>query len=108
MSAFIDCQASRASSTEPSSSIVVVARIPVENHGLQDAAHDLAAARLGQHADEIQLADHRDRSELLADGVEYRLLQAPARLLAMFQQHERGDDFATCFVGAPDDAAFGH
>src|SRR5579864_6170829 len=40
-----------------------VARIPAENDRLEHAAHDLAAPRLGHHAHEVQLPDHRDRTE---------------------------------------------
>src|SRR3979411_2239851 len=40
-----------------------VAGILVQDHGLQDAPHDLPAPRLGQQVDEVQLPDHRERSE---------------------------------------------
>src|SRR5215831_18652830 len=39
-----------------------VAGIAIEDHRLQHAAHQLPAARLRQHADEAQLADHRNRT----------------------------------------------
>ena len=38
-----------------------VAGVALLGHGLEHAAHDFAAARLGQHVDEVQVADHRDR-----------------------------------------------
>src|SRR5205085_10364260 len=52
-----------------------VAGIPVQDHGLQDPAHDLSAARLRQHVDEVQLADDRQRPELLAHRREELRLQ---------------------------------
>src|SRR5437868_12305864 len=39
-----------------------VAGIRVQDHRLQDAPHDLPAARLRQHVDEVQLADDRERA----------------------------------------------
>src|SRR5437867_12288711 len=42
-----------------------VAGIAIEDHGFEHPSHQLAASRLWQHADEVQLADHRDRAELM-------------------------------------------
>jgi hypothetical protein len=39
-----------------------VAGIPVLNNGLEHATHDLAAARLGNHIDKVQFADHGHRA----------------------------------------------
>ena len=52
-----------------------VAGVAVEDDGLQHATHDLAAAGLGQHADEVELADDGDGAQLAADRVEQRLPQ---------------------------------
>src|SRR6267143_4604201 len=52
-----------------------VAGILAEDHRLEDAPHDLAAARLRQHVDEVELADDRDRSELGTDRREQLLLE---------------------------------
>src|SRR5262245_27916228 len=40
-----------------------VARIAVEDHGPQHAAHDLSASRLRQHRHEVELADDGHRPE---------------------------------------------
>ena len=66
---------------------------------LEDAAHDLAAARLGQHVDEVELADHRDRAELAAHRGEQLLSQLVGRLVALLQHDEGGDHLAAQLVG---------
>src|SRR5215467_9827804 len=52
-----------------------VSRLATERHGLEHAPHDLAAARLGKHVDEVELADDGDRTELLPDRLEELLPQ---------------------------------
>src|SRR5512134_3445250 len=52
-----------------------VARIAIEDHRLQDAAHQLSASRLGQHPNEVQLSDHRHRTQLTTDRVDHGLAQ---------------------------------
>src|SRR5437588_5192594 len=59
-----------------------VARIPVQDHGLEDPAHDLAAAGLGEHADEMQVADHRHGAELAPDHVHQPAFERVGRLVA--------------------------
>src|SRR5262245_24706565 len=39
-----------------------IARIVIENHCLEHPTHDLAAPRLGKHADKMHLADHGQRA----------------------------------------------
>src|SRR5512145_1147402 len=75
-----------------------IARLPIENHGLEHPAHDLAAARLRQHADEVQIADDGDRAELAPYGVEQRLPQLRRRVVAELEQHESGDHLASQLV----------
>src|SRR4051812_19763880 len=50
-----------------------VAGIAIEDPRLEHAAHQLSAARLRQHRDEVQLADHGDRAELVPHRVDHRL-----------------------------------
>src|SRR5688500_5095762 len=84
-----------------------VARILVEDDGPEHTAHDLAAARLGQHGDEIQLADDRHGAQFAPHRVENLAPQRLRRRVAVLQQHERGDYLATRLVRPADDAAFG-
>src|SRR5438552_9447399 len=69
-----------------------VAGILLQDHRLQDPPHDLAAARLGQHVHEVELAYHRQRSELVA----HRRDELPAELFLrpppLLQYNERADD----------------
>src|SRR5262245_53567419 len=39
-----------------------IARVVIEDHCLEHPTHDLPAPRLGQHADEMHLADYRQRA----------------------------------------------
>src|SRR5687767_3902220 len=45
-----------------------VADVLAHRHGLEHPAHDLAAAGLGQPADEVAVGDDRHRTQFLADG----------------------------------------
>src|SRR5690349_11995221 len=56
-----------------------VAGIPIEDHGLEHAAHQFAAARFRKHAHEVELADHGHRPELAPDGVDDRRAQFRGR-----------------------------
>src|SRR5205814_7450434 len=62
-----------------------VAGILVQDHGLQHAPHDLPTARLRQHVDEVQLADDRERPELLAHGRKQLGLEGVGRGAALLQ-----------------------
>src|SRR5258708_37725096 len=84
-----------------------VARVFTEDHGLQDAPHDLPAPRLRQHVDEVQLADDRERPELPAHRREQLGLERVRRLLSLLEDDERGDDLAAQLVGATGDAGLG-
>ena len=84
-----------------------VARIAVEDDRLEDAAHDLAAARLGQHVDEVQLADDRHRPQLAPYRVEQLLAQLLRRLMPLPEHDERGDDLAAQLDRAAGDARLG-
>ena len=71
------CHACLASSTEPSSSMVVMSPgFFILGHRLENTPHDLAAARLRQHVHEVQLPYDRDRTQLVTHLVEQRLASA--------------------------------
>src|SRR5437016_6332980 len=84
-----------------------VARVFAEDHRLQDAPHDLPAPRLRQHVDEVQLADDRERPELLPHGREQLGLQRVGRRVALPQHDERRDDLAAKLVGPSGYAGLG-
>ena len=100
----------RASSTEPSSSIVVMSPgSRSSDDGLEHAPHDLAAARLRQHAHEVQLADDRHRRPARGGRV---ASSSPAQLVG----RRRGPCLSTTNAaitsprsssGPPDDARLG-
>src|SRR5256885_2208447 len=69
-----------------------VAWVPVQDHGLQDTPHDLAGARLRQHAHEVQIADDGDGTELAAHGVEQLAPHRVGWRSALLEHDERGDD----------------
>src|SRR5438093_2502371 len=83
-----------------------VAGILAEDHGLQDTPHDLSAPCLRQHVDEVQLADDRERPELLPHGREQLGLQRVGRRVPLPQHDERRDDLTAKLVGPPRDAGF--
>src|SRR4029077_8372095 len=72
-----------------------VAWIFVERDGPQYAPHDLAAARLREHGDKVEVADHCDRTHLAADRFEERTAQLGARLETLLEHDEGGDDLHT-------------
>src|SRR5438093_7095141 len=78
-----------------------VTGILAEDHGLQNAPHDLPAARLRQHVDEVQLADDRERPELLSHGRDQLGLQVVGWRFPLPQHDERGDDLAAKLIGPP-------
>src|SRR5258708_23372282 len=84
-----------------------VARVLVEDHGLQDAPHDLPAPRLREHVDEVQLADHRERPELLPDRREELSLQRIRWNVPLPQHDERRDHLPAELVGPAGDAGLG-
>src|SRR5439155_20719284 len=71
------------------------------------AAHDLAAAGLGQHVDAVQVADHGDGAKLAADGGEELLAELGGEVVALLQDDEGGDDLAAQLVGPAGDAGLG-
>ncbi len=110
MSARMSDQAERASSTEPSSSMVVMSpgsRSSVT--AFEHAAHDLAAARLGQHVHEVQISPMTATGpSSLADRVEQLLPESGRREVPLPEHHERRDDLAAQLVRAAGDARLGH
>jgi len=50
-----------------------IPRIMVEDHRFEHTAHDLATPRLGQHANNMHLADDRQWTQFAAHGVEQGL-----------------------------------
>ena len=53
-----------------------IARVVIEDDRLEHPTHDLAAARLGQHADEVHVADDRQRAQIAAYRVEQGCLSS--------------------------------
>src|SRR3989442_1765583 len=84
-----------------------VARVLVEDHGPQDAPHDLPAARLREQVDEIQLADHGQGSEVGADRREELFLERLRWLVPLLQYDERGDHLPAKLVRPAGDAGLG-
>src|SRR5215470_6114382 len=60
-----------------------VAGLLAEGDGLQHPAHDLAAARLGEHVHEVQLADDRHGAQLVPHRVEELLAELVGALLPL-------------------------
>ena len=71
-----------------------VARVLAENDGLENAAHDLAAAGLGEHVDEIDVVDDADRPQDFAHGGDKLLAELVGGLEFLAQDDESGDDLA--------------
>src|SRR5207245_3470709 len=85
-----------------------VARVFVERDGLQDAAHDLAAAGLGEHADEVQIPDDRNRPELPPHRLQQLSPQVVRRFGTLSQDHEGRDHLHAYWIRAAGDPRLGH
>src|SRR5207248_10360777 len=81
-----------------------VSWVLVEDHRLEHAPHDLSAPSLRQHVDEVELADHRERTEVVPHRRKKLFLQLVRWLATLLQNDERGDDLAAEVVGAAGDA----
>src|SRR6266540_5591793 len=85
-----------------------VARRDVQSDLLEHTAHNLAAAGLWEHGDEVQLTDHRHRAELPAHGGQQLRAQRIGRLMTLLERHEPADHLAAQLVGPTRDTGLGH
>jgi hypothetical protein len=52
-----------------------ISRVEVQDHCFEDAAHDLAATRLGQGVDDVDVADYDYGSQLVPHRIAQRTVQ---------------------------------
>jgi hypothetical protein len=79
--------------------------VRVKDDCFEHPTHDLAASRFGQHADEVHLADHRGRPELVPNRIDERLAQFRRWRVAVLEQDERRNNFTMQVIGTAHNAA---
>src|SRR2546425_7710911 len=83
-----------------------VTRVAIECDGAQHAAHNLAAARLGQRADNFDLANDRYGTQFTAHRIEQFFAQFLRGLIPLLEHDKSRNHFAAQFIGTSSHACF--